>query len=122
MRRCLIVDDSDVIRRVARRILEDLRFEVLEAESGQEAIDLCSTAAPDAILLDWHMPGMMGIEAIAKLRSGLDDRKPYIVYAVTENDSSDITRALTAGASDYILKPFDRRDLESKFSTTTDFA
>jgi len=122
VRQCLIVDDSDVIRRVTRRILEDLRYEVIEAESGQEAIDLCNIATPDAILLDWHMPGMMGIEVIAKLRSGPDDRKPYIVYAVTENDSADITRALTAGASDYILKPFDRRDLESKFSATTDFA
>ena len=116
MRQCLVVDDSNIIRRVARKILEDLRFEVLEAENGQQAIELCGSSSPDAILLDWHMPDMTGIEAIQQLRSASDERKPYIVYAVTENDASDITRALTAGADDFVLKPFDRRDLEAKFS------
>ena len=122
MRQCLIVDDSNIIRKVARKILEDLRYEVIEAESGSQALELCAGTLPDAILLDWHMPDMMGLETLQKLRTGSEDRKPYIVYAITENDGSEITRAMTAGADDYVLKPYDRRDLEAKFSATSDFA
>jgi two-component system chemotaxis response regulator CheY len=121
MRQCLIVDDSDVIRRVARQILEDLRFDVIEAESGRQAIDCCTAASPDVILLDWHMSDMGGIEMLQQLDANSLDPKPLIIYATTENDPSDISRALAAGADDYILKPFTRRELEVKFTSTSEF-
>lgn len=115
MRQCLVVDDSSVIRKVARKILEGLQFEVIEAENGQEALERCSAATPDAILLDWHMPVMGGMEFLNALKfSPSSDKKPYVVYATTENDSVDLTKALSNGADDYILKPFDRNTLEAK--------
>ena len=56
MKTCLVVDDSRVIRKVARRILEDMKFEVLEAADGAEALAACDSAMPEAVLLDWNMP------------------------------------------------------------------
>jgi two-component system chemotaxis response regulator CheY len=62
MKTCLVVDDSSVIRKVARRILEGLEFEISEAEDGEQALDACQRRLPDAILLDWNMPKMDGYE------------------------------------------------------------
>jgi CheY-like chemotaxis protein len=62
MRTCLVVDDSSVIRKVARRILEGLDFQIIEAEDGEKALDACKRGLPDAILLDWNMPVMDGYE------------------------------------------------------------
>jgi two-component system, chemotaxis family, chemotaxis protein CheY len=115
MKRCLVVDDSDVIRRVARRILESLGFQIEEAENGQEALKRCGEAMPDSILLDWHMPGMGVMELLRALRRGPDGHKAHIVYCTTENDRHDISRALAAGADDYLIKPFERAALSAKF-------
>ncbi len=115
MKSCLIVDDSTVVRKVARRILEDIDFIVDEAEDGQEAFDKCRQEMPDAILLDWQMPIMGGIEFLKLLRGYVGGATPRIVFCVTENDIGQIALALKAGASDYMMKPFDRDILESKF-------
>ena len=69
MKSCLIVDDSSVVRKVARRILEDIDYVVDEAEDGQEAFDKCRQEMPDAILLDWQMPVMGGLEFLKLLRA-----------------------------------------------------
>ncbi len=116
MKSCLIVDDSSVVRKVARRILEDVDFIVDEAEDGQEAFDKCRQEMPDAILLDWQMPIMNGIEFLKLLRGYVGGDKPHVVYCVTENDIGQIAMALKAGASDYMMKPFDRDILEGKFT------
>src|SRR5262247_1461618 len=68
MKTCLVVDDSSVIRKVARRILEGLNFKISEAEDGQQALDECKREMPDAILLDWNMPVMDGYEFLKALR------------------------------------------------------
>ena len=68
MKNCLVVDDSSVIRKVARRILEGLDFEISEAEDGEEALDACRRHMPDAVLLDWNMPRMDGYEFLRALR------------------------------------------------------
>jgi two-component system chemotaxis response regulator CheY len=115
MKSCLIVDDSTVVRKVARRILEDLDYIVEEAEDGQEAFDKCRQEMPDAILLDWQMPIMSGLEFLKLLRAYVGGEKPHVVYCTVENDIGAIAMALKAGASDYMMKPFDRRILESKF-------
>ena len=115
MKRCLIVDDSSVIRKVARHILESMQYEVVEAENGQEALDRCRTApAPDLILLDWHLPVMGAMEFLAALRLTVAGRRPYILYCTTENDPADIARAFASGADDYFIKPFDRASLVNK--------
>ncbi|HEU4650618.1 MAG TPA: response regulator, partial [Croceibacterium sp.] len=68
MKHCLIVDDSRVIRKVSRHIVESFEFEVSEAENGQDALAKCEEGMPDLILLDWNMPVMNGIEFICELR------------------------------------------------------
>ncbi|KKB86421.1 chemotaxis protein CheY [Devosia limi DSM 17137] len=115
MKSCLIVDDSSVVRKVARRILEDMDYIVEEAEDGQEAFDKCRQEMPDAILLDWNMPIMSGMEFLKLLRGYVGGEKPKVVYCTVENDIGAIAMALKAGASDYMMKPFDRSILEAKF-------
>ena len=115
MKSCLIVDDSSVVRKVARRILEDLDYIVDEAEDGQEAFDKCRQEMPDAILLDWQMPVMNGIEFLKLLRAYVGGQVPRVVYCVTENDIGQLALAKKAGANEIVMKPFDRDILESVF-------
>lgn len=115
MKHCLVVDDSSVIRKVARCILEDMRFATSEAENGQDALDKCRSAMPDAVLLDWNMPVMDGIEFLVALRKESGGDAPKVIFCTTENDADHITRAINAGANEYIMKPFDRDILAAKF-------
>ncbi|PCJ68582.1 MAG: two-component system response regulator [Rhodobiaceae bacterium] len=115
MKTCLVVDDSSVIRKVARRILEELNFSIEEAADGQQALDQCHASMPDAILLDWNMPVMNGLDFLAALRKSEGGSGPVVVFCTTENDMKHITEAITAGADEYIMKPFDREIIESKF-------
>jgi two-component system chemotaxis response regulator CheY len=62
MKTCLVVDDSSVVRKIARRILEGLEFQVTEAEDGSKALEICQRQLPDAVLLDWNMPVMDGFD------------------------------------------------------------
>ena len=116
MKTCLVVDDSRVIRKVARRILEDLGFEIAEAADGMEAMAWCRTAMPEAILLDWNMPLMDGLTFLRALRKEPEGHLPCVVFCTVENDLEHITRALEAGADEYIMKPFDGDILEAKFA------
>src|SRR5687767_10041150 len=114
MRSCLVVDDSKVIRKVARHILETLNFAVDEAEDGREALDRCGTSMPDVILLDWNMPVMSGMEFLRALRQTEHFDQPKVVFCTTENDVAHIRAAIAAGADEYVMKPFDRETLQSK--------
>jgi two-component system chemotaxis response regulator CheY len=115
MKTCLIVDDSSVIRKVARRILEGLDFQITEAEDGEKALELCRRDLPDAILLDWNMPVMDGYDFLRNLRMMAGGDKPKVVFCTTENDVAHIARALHAGANEYIMKPFDKEIMTAKF-------
>ena len=114
MKSCLIVDDSKVIRKVARHILETLEFEVEEAGDGQEALAACESRMPDVVLLDWNMPVMGGIEFLRTLRQMDFATQPKVVFCTTENDMAHIRAALEAGADEYVMKPFDRETLHIK--------
>ncbi|HVY86048.1 MAG TPA: response regulator [Caulobacterales bacterium] len=116
MKRCLIVDDSRVIRKVARRILEDMRFEIDEAGDGVEALQSCRRRMPDAVLLDWAMPVMTGIDFLKQLRQEPGGNAPVVVFCTTENDIEKISEAIKAGADEYMMKPFDGDILQSKFA------
>jgi two-component system chemotaxis response regulator CheY len=115
MKHCLVVDDSAVIRKAATRILEDLNFRASEAENGCEALDQCRVSMPDAVLLDWKMPVMDGIAFLVALRLEQGGAQPKVIFCTTENDVGHITRAISAGANEYIMKPFDRDIVEAKF-------
>ena len=116
MKSCLIVDDSKVIRMVARKILQELEFETEEAADGKQALDACIANMPDAILLDWNMPVMSGIEFLRELRKTDGGGAPVVVFCTTENDMDHIREAMEAGANEYIMKPFDSDILEAKFT------
>ena len=115
MKHCLIVDDSAVIRKVARRILEQLSFRISEAEDGEQALAVCRADMPDAVLLDWNMPVMDGYEFLGHLRRMPGGDQPKVVFCTTENDVAHIARALHAGADEYIMKPFDKEIMTAKF-------
>lgn len=116
MKTCLVVDDSRVIRKVARRIVEGIGFACEEAGDGREALAYCRKSMPDAILLDWNMPVMNGLDFLIALRAEEGGKKPVVVFCTTENDMSNITQALRAGADEYVMKPFDGDIIESKFA------
>src|ERR1700733_3668016 len=115
MMTCLVVDDSSVIRKVARRILEALDFQIVEAEDGEKALEVCKRGFPEAILLDWNMPVMDGYEFLGNLRRMPGGDQPKVVFCTTENDVAHIARALHAGANEYIMKPFDKDIIAAKF-------
>mgnify|MGYP000294844437 CR=1 FL=1 len=116
MKQCLVVDDSRVIRKVARRILEGMGFECDEAGDGAAALTACRHQMPDAVLLDWSMPVMNGLDFLKALRKEPGGEKPVVVFCTTENDMAHITEALRHGADEYVMKPFDEDILESKFA------
>jgi len=113
-RTCLVVDDSRVVRKVARRILEAHGYAVAEAGDGQQALDSCRQSLPDCVLLDWNMPVMDGLAFLIQLRHEFGPDNPPVVFCTTENDMNHIEQAITSGAQEYIMKPFDEDILIGK--------
>ncbi|MFI4965558.1 MAG: PleD family two-component system response regulator [Caulobacterales bacterium] len=116
MKLCLVVDDSRVVRKVARRILEALGFEVAEAGDGAEGLAWVRTAMPDVVLLDWNMPVMNGLEFLRRLRQEPGGEGPRVVFCSVESDLDRIREALDEGADEYIMKPFDGDIVASKLT------
>ena len=114
MKTCLIVDDSKVLRRITRKMLEELGFTVDEAEDGKVALEKSKVKLADMVLLDWNMPVMNGLEYLIALRQLPGGDQPKVVLCTTETDLANIVKAMEAGANEYIMKPFDRDILESK--------
>jgi two-component system chemotaxis response regulator CheY len=112
---CLVVDDSRVVRKAARRIVERLGFTVREAEDGAQALAACRAELPRAVLLDWNMPVMDGITFLRAARAEFGPDRPVIVLCTTEAAMDRIVEALEAGAQEYIMKPFDEALLQDKF-------
>jgi two-component system, chemotaxis family, chemotaxis protein CheY len=111
---CLIVDDSVVARRFARRILEALSFSIREAGDGERALVACQRRMPDLILLDWNMPVMDGIEFLRRLRATRAGTGPVVLFCTAETEPDRIASVIEAGANEYIMKPFDADILASK--------
>lgn len=114
MNHCLIVDDSAMIRKVAKRIMEGLSLRATEAEDGEQALIACRDRMPDGVLLDSHMPVMDGCDFIRELRRLPGGDKPKIVFCTTDNDVACIAKAMHAGADEYFMKPFDTGMLTAK--------
>jgi two-component system chemotaxis response regulator CheY len=116
VRTCLIVDDSRIIRKVSRRIVEGLGFEVDEAADGAEALAYCAAMMPELVLLDWNMPVMDGITFLRRLRAQPGGDRPKVLFCTIETAVDRIQEALEAGADDYVMKPFDGEILTSKLA------
>ena len=115
MKRCMIVDDSSVIRKVAKRILHGPDMTVLEAGTGGDALAMCRTDMPDIIVVDASLPDMSAEDFIRQVGGLAHPIKPHIVICMTVFDVGAIMRAKRAGAKGYILKPFDRPQLLERF-------
>ncbi|MCH9808601.1 MAG: response regulator [Alphaproteobacteria bacterium] len=114
MKFCLIVDDSEVIRKVAGAIVESLGLIAVEAETADKALEICESSMPDVILLDWDLPGMTAFDFLAALKLVGAASFPQILYCPTEADPKDIKQAVRAGCAGYVLKPYDRESLAPK--------
>jgi two-component system chemotaxis response regulator CheY len=108
MRRCLIVDDSRVVRKIACRLLEEFEFTAEEAEDGESALHACRSNMPDVLLLDGGIASLNGADFVRTLRREKGGDKPLVLYCVSELDVPHITNVLGAGANNYMLKPYDR--------------
>lgn len=115
MKRCLFVDDSTVIRKVAKRILGGSDLIVIEASSGYEALSMCSAEMPDVIIVDGALPDMAAVEFIRAVREIPSPIRALIAISLTEVDIGAIMRAKRAGAQGYLLKPFNRSQLLERF-------
>jgi two-component system chemotaxis response regulator CheY len=116
MKHCLIVDDSSSIRKVAKRVLADYDFRVSEAETRQEALDICRADMPDCVVVDWTMPDGNAMSLLTKLRALPGGNRPTVMYLTSENDPDKVARALRAGADMHIMKPFDRDQFLKPFA------
>jgi two-component system chemotaxis response regulator CheY len=116
MKTCLVVDDSLVARVVARRLLGTLHFEVREAANAQDALDACRRGMPDAVLVDWDMPGMDGIAFVRRLRGLPGGKAPFVVLSTSEGDRGHVQTAIAAGADDCFVKPISAEVVGAKFA------
>jgi two-component system chemotaxis response regulator CheY len=111
--RALIVDDSRPIRRISSGVLRELGFETFEASNGREALEqLQSSPLPDVVLVDWNMPEMDGLELIRTLRGEPRFSGLLLMMVTTETEPEQMLRALSAGADEYLMKPFLKESLE----------
>lgn len=113
MHRCLIADTSPIVRRVAKVILSDFGFEVLEAPSGADAMALVSRFSPRVVLVDAAIHDKPVLDVLRHVRDTCS-RNTHVVYCPNQFDILDLQRAQAAGATDVLVKPFDRASLVSK--------
>jgi two-component system chemotaxis response regulator CheY len=111
----MFIDDSSVIRKVAKRILNGPDMVVIEAESGSDALYMCDTDMPDIIVVDGGLPDMAAEEFIRRVRTIPSPIRPQIAISLIEVDIGAIMRAKRAGAQGYLLKPFNRQQLLQRF-------
>ena len=116
MKTCLVVDDSKIVRKVVRKIVEGLGFGVLEAEDGQQAVDQVKANHVDVVIMDWNMPVMDGLTSTKTIRADAAiASQPLIIFCTTENEFSKIQEAVMSGANEYVMKPFDEAIIAGKF-------
>lgn len=117
--RALVVDDSQAMRVIIRKVLKDIGFDVVEAQHGKDA--LARLAAPgcadfDVALIDWNMPEMNGLELVRAVRHERRFDRMRIMMVTTEIEGSQVVKALDAGANEYLMKPFTRAALVDKLA------
>jgi two-component system, chemotaxis family, chemotaxis protein CheY len=108
--RALIIDDSKAMRAVLKHILEDMGFEAFEAGDGKEACDkLKEVGKVDLCLVDWNMPVMDGLTFVKTVRANSSYQGVKLMMVTTEREMEKVDQALSAGANNYIMKPFSPR-------------
>lgn len=111
----LVVDDSRGMRAILRSMLVELGFDVAEAAHGKEALAYLHTHADTAVaLVDWNMPEMNGLELVQAVRHEPALRGLPMMMVTTETEMGNVTKAIEAGANEYVMKPFSRDVLREK--------
>tara|TARA_R110002096_G_scaffold289240_4_gene483512 strand:+ start:915 stop:1328 length:414 start_codon:yes stop_codon:yes gene_type:complete len=118
MKTILLVDDSRAVRLAGRRIMAAIGLDVLEAEHGEEALNMVREHEVDVVLLDWNMPIMNGLEFLKALRADNELPQPTVIMCTTENDMERIIEAMQAGANEYVMKPFTEDIVRGKLQET----
>lgn len=116
MKTCLVLEDSELIREIAARILKELSVTPREAESAAQGLDQCRAGKIDAVMLDWDLPAMGALDFLRGAADLSAEQKPVIVLCATENDPQQFTLAKAAGAAHYLLKPFDKLSVAAKLA------
>ena len=116
IRRVLVVDDSRLQRRILAASLARWGFEVLEADCGARALELCATAQPDLILSDWMMPGMSGLEFCRAFRDLPAEGYGYFILLTSKSEKCEIAQGLDAGADDFLTKPVNPHELRARIA------
>ncbi len=112
----LVVDDSRLQRRILVASLKKWGFTVIEADSGEEAINLCRKGLPDLVLSDWVMPGMGGLEFCRSFRALEEDQYTYFILLTSKSEKQEVARGLDAGADDFLIKPLEADELRARIS------
>lgn len=113
MSRCLIVENSAVIRRVTRTIMLNLGFEVDEAATGRDGVETFNRHIPRLAIVDAGLSDMPALDVLRQMRK-LGGGRVQILYCTTQFDVLELQRAHAAGATDLLVKPFDRQSLSTK--------
>ena len=116
IRRVLVVDDSRLQRRILVASLKKWGFEVVEAESGEAAMEICQQDPPDLILSDWMMPGMNGLEFCRAFRARPSDDYAYFILLTSKSEKNEVAEGLDAGADDFLTKPVSSDELRARIS------
>jgi two-component system chemotaxis response regulator CheY len=118
--KCLVVDDSNITRRILVNSLRSIGFtEILEATDGKQALELCSTDV-EIILTDWNMPGMAGVDLVRNLRGRPDLQNIPVLLVTARTAKEDVIEAASAGVNGYVIKPFTPEVLRQKIEETLD--
>jgi sigma-B regulation protein RsbU (phosphoserine phosphatase) len=110
----LVVDDSAAHRRMVAVQLERIGYRVMQASSGEEALDFCATQTPDIVISDWMMDGMSGVEFCRALRSLDRDTYSYFILLTAKSSKAEIALALESGADDFLTKPVHAEELRGR--------
>ncbi|NRB04007.1 MAG: fused response regulator/phosphatase [Rhodobacteraceae bacterium] len=113
----LVIDDSALQRRILCSAVKRWGFDVLEAASGEEAVQLCKQAKPDVVLCDWMMPGMTGLEFCTIFREMTADRYGYFILLTSKSEKEDVAQGLQSGADDFLSKPVNNHELRARIAS-----
>jgi len=120
--RALVIDDSRTTRKILSRMLNTLGFDTVEAANGLEGLDrLREMGASDLVLVDWNMPVMDGFDFVRTVRAEREYDNVPLVMVTTHNDMESVAKALEAGATEFIMKPFTEDVIREKLALVGTF-
>ena len=110
-KKILIIEDSPTVRAMVKETIEKKGYEVIEADNGEEGLEMAKEGQPDLILLDISLPGIDGFEVLHRLRRDPETESMLTIMLTSKGETSHIMRAIELMSDDYIIKPFEAEEL-----------